>query len=417
MHSLRTIDKRLLSLRGFFLKKRLYKEAYALGKIVLASDDEYKNSYQDLATAETQDAGAAKKASGEAETVAMRPGARKSWSSPSEPHLLRADLEPIRFIAGTESVRRGEGKASKEGNIYEVLYKGKVAVAKVLEGMEPTEPEVWRKIIDIKDSLPEEQAKHLPEIYDIIKTDKYTTIIVMELLDAPSSHIKRVLRTKELRGKDLVLQNEDFLAEALRSAFNAIDEYEPDPDDSSKSEVYAMFSSDKEDIMQTVEGELLKWKIKPEDISERIQNLASSYIKIFNIDDAGLSKEIADEVQRRFLMHAETSPRPVAKYYSTKDIDNTIQFLERSSTPETTRSDRAKKTIDDLSEERSDAVYSETPESFLYSEKYMPETKGLFALLNSLKDLGIEWSDVHANNIMERPGTRDLVLIDVGFFA
>ena len=34
-----------------------------------------------------------------------------------------------------------------------------------------------------------------------------------------------------------------------------------------------------------------------------------------------------------------------------------------------------------------------------------------------LKDFGIEWSDVHANNIMERPGTRDLVLIDVGFFA
>jgi hypothetical protein len=47
----------------------------------------------------------------------------------------------------------------------------------------------------------------------------------------------------------------------------------------------------------------------------------------------------------------------------------------------------------------------------------MPETKGLFALLNSLKNFGIEWSDVHANNIMERPGTRDLVLIDVGFFA
>ena len=177
-----------------------------------------------------------------------------------------------------------------------------------------------------------------------------------------------------------------------------------------------MLSSDKEDIMQAVEGGLLKREIRPEDISEKIQSLTSGYMKMFNIDDGGLSKEVADEVQRRFLLHAETSPRPVAKYYSTKDIDNTIQFLE-GSTPKATRSDRAKKTIDDLSEERSDAVYSETPESFLYSEKYMPETKGLFALLNSLKDSGIEWSDVHANNIMERPGTRDLVLIDVGFFA
>ena len=105
MHSLKA-DKRLLSLRGFLLKERLYKEAYALGKIVLASDEEYKNSYQDLATAETQDARAAKKISSEDETVAMRPGARRSWRSPSEPHLYRADLELIRFIAGTESVRR-----------------------------------------------------------------------------------------------------------------------------------------------------------------------------------------------------------------------------------------------------------------------------------------------------------------------
>ena len=410
MFNLESIDKRLLSLRGFFLKKRLYKEAYALGKIVLASDKEYKNSYQDLALAKTQ-------AAGDAETVAMRPGARKAWSSPSEPHLLRADLEPIRFIAGNESAKRGEGRSSKEGNIYEVLYKGKVAVAKVLEGLEPAEPEVWRKIIDVKKSLPKEQAKHLPEIYDIIKRDKYTTVIVMELLIPPSSHIRRVLRTREMRDKDLVLKNEEFLADALRAAFKAIDEYEPDPEDRAKSEVYAMFSSDKFAIMQTIEGELIRRELKPEDISERIQRLASGYIKIFNIDDSGLAKEIADEVQKRFLMHAETSPRPVAKYYSTRDIDNTIQFLERSSDPDSTRSDRAKKTIDDLSEERMESVYSETPESFLYSEKYMPETKGLFALLNSLKDFGIEWSDVHANNIMERPGTRELVLIDVGFFA
>ena len=410
MHSLKAIDKKLLNLRGFFLEKRLYTEAYALGKIVLASDKQYRNSYQDMAMGETKDAGTA-------ETVAMRPGARKTWKSLSEPHLLKADLEPIRFIAGTEALRREEGAESKEGNIYEVLYKGKVAVAKVLEGMEPTEPKVWKKIVEAKESLPEEQAKHLPEIYDIIKTDEYTTIIVMERLDPPSSHIKRILRTKELRDKDLVLKNEEFLAESLRSAFNAIDKYRPDPDDEAKSEVYAMFESDKDIIMQDIEGELIKKKIKPEDISERIQNIVSGYIKMFNIDDAGLSKEVADKIQEIFLRYIETSPRPVAKYYSTKDIDNTIQALESSNPSEISRSDRLKKTIDDLNEERLDSVYSETPEGFLYSEKYMPETKGLFALLNSLKDLGIEWSDVHANNIMERPGTRDLVLIDVGFFA
>jgi len=403
-------DRKLRALRGFMLKRSFYKEAYMVGKMVLAADDQYRNSYQDMAIGRTKDIGTD-------ETVAMRPGARKRWESPSEPHLLEAGLEPIRFIAGTESLRREEGSESKEGNIYEVLYKGKVAVAKVLEGMEPTEPKVWERIIDIKESLPEDQARHLPEIYDIIKTNEYTTIIVMERLDPPDPHIRRVLRTKSLRERDLVLKNEEFLADALRSAFNAIDEYEPDSDDSAKSEVYAMFSSDKELIRQTIEGELIKKEITPEDISERIQGLASGYIKMFNIDDSGLSKEISSEIQKRFLSHIETSQRPVAKYYSTKDIDNTIQVLERSNPPGTPRSDRAKETIDDLNVERLESVYSEAPESFLYSEKYMPETRGLFALLNSLKDLGIAWSDVHANNIMERPGTRELVLIDVGFFA
>ena len=74
------------------------------------------------------------------------------------------------------------------------------------------------------------------------------------------------------------------------------------------------------------------------------------------------------------------------------------------------------KRIDILTRERKDSVYSENPEGFLYSEKYMPETRSFFSMLNSLREHGVEWSDVHANNIMERSATRELVLIDVGLF-
>jgi hypothetical protein len=397
---LQLIDEKLLRLRSFFLKKRFYKEAYALGKIVLASDDSGPRESGNTAAAET---------------LPMRPGV---WKSRSEPHLLAAGLEPIRFIAGMESGKRGEGRPSKEGNIYEVLHRGRVAVAKVLSGFELAEPEVWRKIIKAKDSLPDTQARHLPEIYDIIKTDQYTTIIVMELLETPSSHIKNVLRTKELREKDVVLNNEEFLAESLKSAFNVIDEYEVDPEDRARSEVYALFKSDKTSILRLVEAGLWKKELRPEGVSGRIQEFASHYIKMFNLDDTGLSAELANKIQERFLLHLETAPQPVPKYYSAKDIDSTIQTLESSfESSEGSEVNPSKETIDKLNEERSGAVYSESPESFMYSEKYMPETKGLFALLNSLKDLGIEWSDVHANNIMERPGTRDMVLIDVGFFS
>jgi len=428
LYNLKISNNKLLNLRDFLLKGRLYKEAYALGKIVLASNDEYKNSYQEAAFRGTADAKATQKMSGEDETVAMRPGAKRNRRSPSELKLIAEGMKPIRFIAGTESEKRGEGFPSKEGNIYEVLYKGKVAVAKVIEGMQLAEPEVWKKIIKIKGSLPENQARHLPEIYDIIKADRYHTIIVMELLIPPSSHIKKILRTKELRERESVLKNEEFLSEAFRAAFDAIDEFEPNIEDEAKSEVYAMFTSDKEAMLQAIEGELIRKEIKPEDISKRIQDIASSYIRMFNIDDSGLSKEIADEVQKRFLMHIEAAPQPVAKYFSTKDIDNTLKYLENRQLDRVDQSvpgsgssglspDPWQETINKLHEERVDSVYSETPERFLYSEKYMPETKGLFALLSGLNALGVEWSDVHANNIMERPSTRDLVLIDVGFFT
>ena len=402
-----SIKENLAKLRAFLLKKSLYYDAYAVGKIALASDAHQDGEVEPIDPDET---------------VAMRP---RPWKSMSEPYLLRAGLKPIRFIAGTEARRRKEGKESKEGNIYEVLTTdGELAVAKVLIGYSSLEPENWKRIIDAKKSLPEDQAKHLPEIYDIIEgIDKHVTIILMERLEPPSSHMKRVLRTKELRDEDRILKNEEFLSEALRHAFSLIDDYKSSGDERVHSEAFALLDADRLKIRHDVEGEMIKKTIGPSDIAERIIDISSGYISMFRKqdmdieEDQGLVEEIANKIQEKFNKYVETSPRPVAKYYSSRDIDNTIEVLESGSSPDRPPDKAKSERLNALNEERSKYVYTESPEGFLYSEKYMPETKGLFSLLNSLKELGIEWSDVHANNIMERPGTRDLVLIDVGFFS
>ena len=401
MYRLHKTKNRLLSLRRFFLKQNHYNEAYALGKIILASsEDAAKNKVEHLPADET---------------VAMRP---RPWRSRSEPYLIEAGIEPIRYIAGIESEKRQEGTPSKEGNVYEVLYKGRLAVAKVLIGFSLPEPETWKRIESIKERLPEDQAKHLPEIYDIIEPNNHTSIIVMELLNSPSSHIKKVLRSKELRGEDTVLQNEEFLSEALSSAFSVIQDFSLSTDERVNSESFALLETEADLIRQDIEGELIKKDIKPSDVSKRIQEAASGYIKMFSIDDKDLIRDIGDSVQDKLMRYLNTAPRPVAKYYSARDIDNTVEVLRGGpSSSNTSRNENTDKRLDALHKERAESVYSETPESFLYSERYMPETKGLFSLLNSLKDFGIEWSDVHANNIMESPATRELVLIDVGFFS
>jgi uncharacterized protein YdcH (DUF465 family) len=410
------MSEKLLYLKSYMARAGLFEETYRLGKIIYASEERKENAYnRGIGIPDTIPMTPKKREISTTDaTVALGPG--RKWTSPSEPKLLQSDIKPIRYIAGTEAEKRGEGIASAEGNVYEVEYKGMVAVAKVLTGSSPAEPENWKKIMDIKKALPKEQARHLPEIYDIIKPDFFTTIIVMELLKEPGPHIKKILRSKEGRGRSEVMKNDDFIFEALTSAFNVIDDYNYDPEDSKGGEIYAMIKEERVRLKDDIEGSILKSLIKPEEISEEIQNFFSNYIARFDLGDSNLLKTIADKIQEKFIKYINSSHRPVAKYFSPKGIDNTLQHLVLSTDRDQRSDEEYGKRIDLLTKERKDSVYSESPESFLYTEKYMPETRSFFSMLSSLNDYGIEWSDVHANNIMERIGSRELVLIDVGLF-
>tara|TARA_Y100000287_G_C14229331_1_gene360904 strand:- start:242 stop:1309 length:1068 start_codon:yes stop_codon:yes gene_type:complete len=343
------------------------------------------------------------------ETVALTPN--RVWKSYSEPILVEEGLKPIRFIAGTESEKRGEGVPSKEGNIYEVIYDGKIAVAKVLSGFSKAEPDNWKKIIEAKKVLPERLSRHLPEIYSIIEPNAYTTIIVMELLSKTNPHVSKILRTKDMRQTKNILKNEDFISEALKISFDSTIANIESSISHNNEKAFKMFLGESEKLKQDIEGDLLKGLLSFEKISDKIKGSLRIYTDMLSGESASIIDKISRNIQKNFISYINTSKKPVAKYYSSRDIDYTIKMLE-----DTDHDSLNSKRIQELEEER-DLVYTSSPASFLFSEKYMPETKGLFQLLNALKNLGIEWSDVHANNIMERPGTRELVLIDVGFFT
>lgn len=330
------------------------------------------------------------------------------YKSPTEKKLLDLGVKPIRYIAGTEAKYRGQGKPSAEGNVYEVEYKGYRAIAKIVPSFYSNESEVWSKINKIKKSLPPSQSRHLPDIYDILKPDEYTDIIIMEVLQPTNSHISRVLRTDVSRSRQDLLNNEAFIHDSLKLSFDrALSDAEKFTEKES-FDAFKMFSLESTWLRQKIEGDLIRSLIRPENISERIFDSLNTFLKMFTEEERVFVKGIADNIQSIFVSSLSVPPKPIAKYYSAKGIDYTLENMEKNNTPDVN--------MQALRAERNSSVYSERPEGFMYAEKHMPETKGIYSLLKTLKGFGIEWSDVHANNIMERPGTRELVLIDVGLF-
>lgn len=47
---------------------------------------------------------------------------------------------------------------------------------------------------------------------------------------------------------------------------------------------------------------------------------------------------------------------------------------------------------------------------------YLPETASFMKALKKLKDFGLNWGDIHEKNVMQRPGTGELVISDPGNF-
>jgi len=313
---------------------------------------------------------------------------------PSERLLEKHDIKPIKYLAGRDAAGRGEGKLTVEGNIYEVLYNGKRAVAKVVP-LSNNEPDVWRKILSL--NVSDDHRRHLPEIYEIIEDDhERFSIIIMEVLLPVSGHIGGVLMGRTGRGSSLVNKNDEFLHDII---YRAIDDAIKSHDYKDSLLSRSILENETENLSANIEGGIFRGDFDTESIRGPLEGLISRYI-----EGADTASAIAVAAQDKINSYTNMSIRPIAKYYSPRSLDHTIDLT------------RNQETLDRLQQEKDNFVYEDSPEKFLYSEKYMEETKSLYDLLKILKDNGIEWSDLHVNNLMMRPGTRELVLIDVGLY-
>jgi len=254
-------------------------------------------------------------------------------------------------------------------NVYHVLYKSKTAVAKITTSIKDVNN--MRKLYEFRNKFPAKYRKHIAKVFDVIKDgDNY--IIVVEKLITLNKHVADLFDGPK-NNQDLKV----FLNSLNESFFSKFFNY---------------------------------WNIK-EFLSDRqIKLLINDSVNYFiNLDGRKL-KDFFSYQDRNYLELFVRSYKndilkdlPYAKandmvYYLINYINNILNF--RTTFPSSFNNY-------ELLKERDIVLPFQT----------MPETRSLFEFLILLKEkFGIKFSDVTDFNVMERPGTKDIVISDPGLF-
>ncbi len=279
--------------------------------------------------------------------------------------LLQHDLIPIepgRY--GHESSFLGAGGSFQ---VYRVIWKGKLAVAKLTFNKDQ-----FQKVIrfsELRNKLPEKYKKHIPIIFDIIEDDQNKEyIIVMEELRKINIHISDSI--KYGFNKELVKRKIQHLIENIDLIIRSI---------LTDSELERDYSNVE---YQQISSQIIFF----------IKNETSSLFRAKDNNELdGLKYHLCQKLTSFIASNLQAS-LVMAKYISNKYYNILSKLFATGCFPE--------------EEFQNETVHVE-----------LPETKSLLEFLKYLKfEFGIKWSDLRSENIMERPGTRDLVISDPGNF-
>lgn len=319
-----------------------------------------------------------------------------------ETMLKDRDIIPVRYIGGISATEDDEIR-SKFGDIFEVRYKNGPAIAKVVSAADP-EPSVWKRIIGANISA--EARRHLPEIKDIIEINNGNiggkdlavgTIIIMEKLGAYSQEVEALLKGKYDTIKDKT-KDEEFIHRALvksmgDSLVSVVRSANEPGEDGADITSFLKFTTREARVVSSLESEIFKGRISLDDIASK-------------------STSTSDNIRSSFSNFL--GPKSLVEGF----INNYLQSLERYfSSPERPLPKYNKTHAKGIPPNQS---YDGQEAEFLYSKEYIPETRSLFSAVMELKNAGILWNDLHANNIMQRiernshGDVGDLVIIDVG---
>ena len=298
--------------------------------------------------------------------------------------LMENNIFPIQLMKGKKITSHlGNGKFS---NTYRVVYKGKEMVAKLTTDKSSVEGPT--KLFEIKKFVPTKFKKHVMTIFDqFIDQENGVYIVLAELLEPLNSHLMNAVIGKDPKPILFPLIDLGMINKIVENlfGFKGANEFK----------------------------ELLGVRF-----SNFISKLSASVQNIFKKYEKKAKREsILDKMSSDFLNELETifQDRYFAKFYkeNKEQINSFISKIDLSFYGFLTK------------------VFDKTykfPENIELHDKdvsryginvfeHMPETKSLMDFLKYLKQIfGIEFYDLHRANLMQRPGTKDIVISDPGLF-
>jgi serine/threonine protein kinase len=301
----------------------------------------------------------------------LKKRAEKSNLYDDEKLLLKHNIIPV--VRGEHSFL-GAGQYSR---VYEVVYKGKHAVAKITEHW--NDVRTIKALSDMRGKFEQRLSRHLPVVYTTIE-DKYENgkiiyIVVVERLEPLEPHIKSLLFAPDEFGyKDErmmsqiipVLKDRSYVRHMIKSSLKNLSRTRIYPDVIRK-------------IVEYITEQIVSAKFSVERLDKEMVNLL-----------ADIRKPITK------IIHKDI-PNISDNYIQVAIIDNIVSMIQTF----------IKGTIFPLG--------TEYEEQIELSRKF-PGAESLIELLDKLKEMGINWFDLHNENIMQRPGTRDIVISDPGLF-
>lgn len=245
---------------------------------------------------------------------------------------------------------------------YSVVYKGKNAVAKITK--DPAEQMNILKYFQLKNKLPDEFKKNILEIYDAFSH-------TVEFQSDISKKKQNKIATFYITIVEFLEKMDPYLFDVIGGK---ITEYNYDEN-----------------------RENINLKIK-DSLPEKLNLLKKGYEPLFS--DPLFKKEFDK----------------IFDYFSNITLDQIAALQDNLFyIPLTHRASRS--IFENIKEFIQEDI--EMPRNHNYYKDFsrfdiMPETAHFMSFLKYLEKFNIRWADVHANNIMRRPGTEDLVLSDPG---
>lgn len=372
---------------------------------------------------------------------ATAPGRRKTNATP----YVDREAEEIRRILSKYLASEKEiGGKSVFGKLYSGTQDGnQVAIKIERRGTDSHEHDVLKLVQYLRKSAPENIKKHLPIVYEVDGGDNFTWY-VMEMLQPLPADIKEELAGIEYELNDSGMQIAKKTNESDSDFLKRIDEYKqemhdalhagPEEINANPDYINVNLADPRLADVRLVEAAFNKWYTTNEQRREAFDAVW------FEQDPNGYNSASAAGADKEGLFHEKIKKAIVAGITSTGRTGMVgIQSLAKQITDAV-----ATKMEGPVETEAWEEIRGATPElifaivrtnwlpmfdpgheaggryeSLGRSMDHLPEDDLRSRLLTTLMWLsghGVKWGDVHSGNIMMRPSTGDVVIIDYGLY-